>query len=59
MRYEDHKLPLDRMPFFLVHEGDWRGNPRGGAPHVHKRAIDWVDEFANHQVRLAETLRRG
>jgi len=59
MGYEDHKVPLDKLPFFLVHEGDWRGNPRGGSPFVHKRVIDWVDDFATHQMKLAETLRRG
>jgi hypothetical protein len=59
MRDYDHKLPIEREPVYLVHEGDWRGNPRGGSSYIHGRGEDWVDQFANHQISLAETLKRG
>lgn len=54
----DHRVPLDRPPFYLVSEGDWRGNPRGGR-YRHRRPEDWIDQFANHQDQIATTLQRG
>lgn len=53
-----HRLPLGRPELFVVRDGDWRGNPTG---HVrrHKRAEDWVDQFANNQDRIAEAIERG
>lgn len=58
---DEHTVHLDREAFYVVREGDWRGNPR---PHArtniqHVRADDWVDDFATHQGRLADRLERG
>lgn len=55
----DHRVPLDRPPFYLVAEGDWRGNPRRVRPRRHQRPEDWVDDFATHQIKVAETMKRG
>jgi len=55
----DHKVPLDRPPFYLVSGGDWRGNPRGTPRTKHRRPEDWVDDFATHQDKIAETVKRG
>src|SRR4051812_20053517 len=30
-RSSTHRLPVEREPFFVVRDGDWRGNPRGTA----------------------------
>jgi hypothetical protein len=58
-RTADHRVPVGRPELFVVREGDWRGNPRRTEPRVHKRAADWVDDFANHQDRLATRLGQG
>jgi len=55
----DHAVRVDRPEVYLVRDGDWRGNPRGTEPRRHVRADDWVDDFANHQDRLATRLERG
>lgn len=55
----EHRVPLDRPPFYLVSEGDWRGNPRGVRPRSYQRPEDWVDDFATHQNRIVDTLKRG
>lgn len=54
-----HTVSLERPQIFVVREGDWRGNPRGIEPRIHTRAADWVDEFANHQQKLADARERG
>lgn len=53
-----HRVPIEREPFFVVRDGDWRGNPRGTAA-VNRRPDDWVDDFANHQQRIADARDRG
>ena len=56
--FRQHRVPLWREAFYLVTGGDWRGNPRGDR-YTHVSADDWVDDFANHQDRIAEAVRRG
>jgi hypothetical protein len=55
----DHRVPLDRPPFYLVSGGDWRGNPRGTKRTIHRRPEDWVDDFANHQIGISDAIKRG
>ena len=55
----EHRVQIDREPFYLVCEGDWRGNPRKLPPVVHRRVEDWVDQFANHQEEVSTTIQRG
>jgi hypothetical protein len=59
VRRDDHRVPLDRPPFYLVSEGDWRGNPRRVRPRIHQKPEDWVDEFATHQIAISEAMKRG
>lgn len=57
--FAEHHVPLERDPLFLVRGGDWRGNP-GRVPTIkHTRADDWVDDFATHQINVAQQLERG
>lgn len=56
---ESHRVPLERPEIYVVREGDHRGNPRGTEPRVHVRALDWVDEFANHQDKIATAIGQG
>ena len=52
-----HTLPWEGHERFIVRGGDWREVT--SEPVVHTRADDWVDDFANHQINLAERLDRG
>lgn len=56
--FAEHTVSLERPEFFSVHGGDFRGNPFGSVRR-HTRAADWVDDFANHQDRLATRAQRG
>jgi hypothetical protein len=53
-----HKIPIGRPPNFLVHDGDWRGNPTGRVRH-HRNAEDWVEDFAENTDRFRQFQQRG
>lgn len=57
--FRQHQMPLDREPLYRVRAGDFRGNPRGIPLLSHRNGDDWVDDFANHQDRLATRLEQG
>jgi hypothetical protein len=57
--FAEHKVPLEREPFYVVKGGDWRGNPRRVPVTQHARSDDWVDDFATHQDQLAQRIQRG
>lgn len=54
-----HQVPLDKPEIYTVRGGDWRGDPRGGRPYLHASHADWLDDFGNHQQRVADTAERG
>lgn len=56
--FRQHERRLDKPEIFLVKGGDWRGNPTG-MKREHVNADDWVDDFANHQDKLATRLNQG
>ena len=58
-RAADHRVPLGRPARFVVAGGDWRGNPRNVPVTVHRTAEDWVEDFSEHQDRLATAIQRG
>lgn len=41
-----------------VRDGDWRGNPTGRV-RQHQRAADWVEDFGEHQLRIADQQEKG
>lgn len=51
--FATHKVPLDRPEFYVVRDGDWR---EYGRPRMHSRPDDWVDDFAEHQDRIARVV---
>lgn len=53
--FAGHQVPLEREPFYVVRDGDFRGNPRGTTPRK-MSAPDWTDDFANHQNTIATAL---
>ena len=56
-RSGDHRLPLERPVIFSVRGGDWRAATTSVRTHV--RAEDWIDDFAEHQDKLATAFQRG
>lgn len=56
--FTEHRVSLEREPLFIVRDGDHRGNPRG-TPVITRAADEWVDDFANHQIKVAERVERG
>lgn len=57
-RAGEHRKRLDRPELFIVRGGDFRGNPLGQS-REHARPELWVEDFAEHQGRLADVQRRG
>lgn len=55
-RSDEHTVPLEREPFYIVRGGDWRGNT-GSRRDLN--ADNWVDDFATHQEQLADRLSEG
>lgn len=54
-----HRAPIGRPPLFLVRDGDYRGNPRRTPTRRYDRPDQWVDDFATHQDKLADEIRKG
>jgi hypothetical protein len=52
-----HQVRIDRPEIFLVRGGDWRGHT--GDVRRHTSPADWVDDFGEHQLRLADKVERG
>ncbi len=53
--FADHRT---RPEVYVVRGGDWRGNPTG-QKRTHTRPIDWVEDFGEHQLRVADQIERG
>lgn len=53
-----HQAPVGRPELYLVRGGDWRGNPTGEV-RQHARPEFWLEDFGEHQQRLAEQIEKG
>lgn len=51
-----HKVSLERPEFYLVRAGDWRGDPRGDSSHFFTGPDPWVNDFGEHQDRIARVV---
>ena len=53
--FREHRT---RPDLFVVRDGDWRGNPtkRG---RVHANGRDWAEDFAEHEIALADLRQKG
>lgn len=56
--FADHRVSLERPALYLVRGGDWRGNPLN-VPTTQRTASEWVDDFATHQQRVADAVKKG
>lgn len=57
--FSEHRVKVDRPALYVVRGGDHRGNPAGIRPVQHTSPDNWVDDFANHQQRVADARKRG
>jgi hypothetical protein len=57
-RSDEHRIPTGRPARYLVVGGDWRGNPERSG-RIHRCAEDWVDDNANHLIKLQDVIKRG
>lgn len=57
-RAQLHRKLLDKQEIFVVRDGDWRGNPTGNVRR-HTRPEHWVEDFDEHQDRLARQAQQG
>ncbi len=55
--FEQHRTTLGRPANYIRRGGDWR--QWTGEPYRFKYAEDWCDDFANHQMDLADIIRKG
>lgn len=55
----EHRTRIEREPLYVVRDGDHRGNPRGTKARLHQRPENWVEDFAEHQQRLADEIAKG
>lgn len=55
----DHRIQLGKPELFVVRDGDWRGNPRLTPVIKHKRPEFWVEQFSEHQDKLARARESG
>ena len=56
---DSHKIRLEREELFYVKGGDWRGNPLQTRPRQHTRPEFWLEDFAEHQARIADAIEEG
>ncbi len=54
--FADHRVPIDRPTLYLRRGGDWRATT---IEPVRLSEANWIDDFANHQNKLAEQAERG
>lgn len=52
-----HRVPLEREPFHVVRDGDWRGNPTRRRTGL--KANDWLDSFQEDTARTIAFKERG
>lgn len=56
--FGEHVTWNGRPALFVARDGDWRGNPTGRRL-LHANGQDWIDDFGEHQQRLADAQDRG
>jgi hypothetical protein len=58
--FADHRVPLDRPEIYTRIPGDWRGRTGEAYRYTGRQAsVNWVDDFANNQLIIADRVQRG
>lgn len=55
---DTHKLPVGKPELYLLRGGDHRGNPRQEITRFSGHQA-WLDDFGEHQERIADAVQRG
>jgi hypothetical protein len=55
---DTHRTRIERPEIFIARGGDHRGNPTGQVTK-HTSPAHWVEDFAEHQQRIADEIERG
>lgn len=55
----EHQTRIERPELYVVRDGDHRGNPRRTKARLHQRPENWVEDFAEHQQKLADEIEKG
>lgn len=58
-RVSQHRKQIDRPPLFLIRGGDHRTTATGSTVGQHLSAQSWVDDFAEHQQKIADEIEKG
>lgn len=58
-RASTHYVRMERPPLFLVRNGDHRTAPRNPAAGTQLSADNWVNNFREHQQRIADEIEKG
>jgi hypothetical protein len=53
--FADHRVSLDRPEFYIVRDGDHRGNPTGRTM-THSGPDPWLNDFGDHLHDLSTTI---
>lgn len=56
--FRKHRVPLEREPFYVVRNGDWRGNPEN-IRTLHRSADTFIDQWENDLDRINTLKERG
>lgn len=54
--FAEHRVDIDKPTIYLMRGGDWRATTFEAQRF---NQADWVDHFASHQAKLAETIEKG
>lgn len=54
--FRQHRVPLGRDTLFRKARGDWRGFL---SRPIIMAGIDWLDDFVEHQFRIARKIKEG
>lgn len=57
-RAAEHRRLLDKQEIFIARDGDFRGNPTGNVRR-HTSPEFWLEDFAEHQDKLARQIQQG
>ena len=57
--FQEHRQRIARPEIFAVKGGDFRGNPLRTPKRVHKKPEFWVEEFAEHQDKINQAIKKG
>lgn len=59
LKASTHTKRIEREPLYVVSGGDFRGDPLKLGRRFHTKPEFWVEDFAEHQIRVKDIVDRG